>query len=130
MGYPCPGSFGTKYGVERGLEVITLESPYLVADERGWLEMPVGAALVRRSSGLTVAIRVRQTLLATCDGLSHCVAMRSPWWQGLDLRVLRHVRGVLRRRGLELTLVERRPTEPAAFAPLIAGRRRRARGSR
>jgi murein peptide amidase A len=38
MGYPCPGSFGTKYGVERGLEVITLESPYLVADERGWLE--------------------------------------------------------------------------------------------
>ena len=46
--------------------------------------------------------------------------MRSPWWQGLDLRVLRHVRGVLRRRGLELTLVERRPTEPAAFAPLSA----------
>ncbi|HEY5925456.1 MAG TPA: M14 family zinc carboxypeptidase [Kofleriaceae bacterium] len=38
MGYPCPGSFGTKYGVERGLEVITVESPYLVADERGWLE--------------------------------------------------------------------------------------------
>jgi protein MpaA len=38
MGYPCPGSFGTKYGVERGLEVITLESPYLVADERGWQE--------------------------------------------------------------------------------------------
>lgn len=38
MGYPCPGSFGTKYGVEMGLEVITLESPYLVADERGWLE--------------------------------------------------------------------------------------------
>ncbi len=44
--------------------------------------------------------------------------MRSPWWQGLDLRVLRHVRGVLRRRGLELTLVERRPSEPAAFSPL------------
>ena len=44
--------------------------------------------------------------------------MRAPWWQGLDLRVLRHVRGVLRRRGLELTLVERRPSEPAAFAPL------------
>ena len=38
MGYPCPGSFGTKYGVERGLEVVTLESPYLIADERGWLE--------------------------------------------------------------------------------------------
>src|SRR5262245_48369544 len=46
--------------------------------------------------------------------------MRSPWWQGLDLRVLRHVRGVLRRRGLELTLVERRPSEPAAFAALSA----------
>ncbi len=45
--------------------------------------------------------------------------MRSPWWHGLDLRVLRHVRGVLRRRGLELTLVERRPSEPAAFAPLL-----------
>ncbi|HTR50497.1 MAG TPA: sigma 54-interacting transcriptional regulator [Kofleriaceae bacterium] len=44
--------------------------------------------------------------------------MRVPWWQGLDLRVLRHVRGVLRRRGLELTLVEHKPTEPAAFAPL------------
>jgi transcriptional regulator with PAS, ATPase and Fis domain len=44
--------------------------------------------------------------------------MRAPWWQGLDLRVLRHVRGVLRRRGLELSLVEQRPSEPAAFAPL------------
>jgi transcriptional regulator with PAS, ATPase and Fis domain len=41
-----------------------------------------------------------------------------PWWTGLDLRVLRHVRSVLRRRGLELTLVERRPTEHAAFAPI------------
>jgi protein MpaA len=39
MGYPCPGSFGTKYGVERNLEVITVESPYLLADERGWLEL-------------------------------------------------------------------------------------------
>ena len=38
MGYPTPGSFGSKYGVDRGLEVITLESPYLDADERGWLE--------------------------------------------------------------------------------------------
>jgi two-component system, NtrC family, response regulator HupR/HoxA len=44
--------------------------------------------------------------------------VRPPWWTGLDLRVLRHVRGVLRRRNLELTLVERRPTETAAFAPL------------
>jgi len=46
--------------------------------------------------------------------------VRSPWWAGLDLRALRHVRGVLRRRGLELTLVERRPAETAAFAPLSA----------
>ncbi len=44
--------------------------------------------------------------------------MGTPWWTGLDLRVLRHVRGVLRRRGLQLTLVEQRPTETAAFAPL------------
>jgi two-component system, NtrC family, response regulator HupR/HoxA len=33
--------------------------------------------------------------------------------------VLRHVRGVLRRRGLELTLVEKKPSEPAAFVPLV-----------
>jgi transcriptional regulator with PAS, ATPase and Fis domain len=46
--------------------------------------------------------------------------MPTPWWTGLDLRVLRHVRGVLRRRGLELTLVERVPAETAAFAPLSA----------
>jgi two-component system, NtrC family, response regulator HupR/HoxA len=32
--------------------------------------------------------------------------------------VLRHVRGVLRRRELELTLVERRPPESSAFAPI------------
>ena len=32
--------------------------------------------------------------------------------------MLRHVRGVLRRRELELTLVERRPDEPAAFAAI------------
>ncbi len=44
--------------------------------------------------------------------------MLSPWWVGLDLRTLRHVRGVLRRRELELTLVEHRPRETAAFAPL------------
>jgi transcriptional regulator with PAS, ATPase and Fis domain len=33
--------------------------------------------------------------------------------------VLRHVRGVLRRRGLELTLVDHRPSETAAFAPIM-----------
>lgn len=38
MGYPTPGSFGTKYGVEGGLEVVTLEVPYLVVDERGWTD--------------------------------------------------------------------------------------------
>jgi transcriptional regulator with PAS, ATPase and Fis domain len=46
--------------------------------------------------------------------------LQAPWWTGLDLRVLRHVRGVLRRRELELTLVERRPDEPAAFAAIAA----------
>jgi two-component system, NtrC family, response regulator HupR/HoxA len=44
--------------------------------------------------------------------------VETPWWTGLELRVLRHVRGVLRRRDLELALVEHRPSEPAAFAPL------------
>ncbi len=38
MGYPTPGSFGCKYGIERGLEVVTLESPYLVPDEAAWEE--------------------------------------------------------------------------------------------
>jgi two-component system response regulator HupR/HoxA len=48
----------------------------------------------------------------------HTDWVTAPWWIGLDLRVLRHVRGVLRRRELELTLVEHRPGEVAAFAPL------------
>jgi murein peptide amidase A len=38
MGYPTPGSFGAKYGVERNLEVITFETPYLMVDERAWDE--------------------------------------------------------------------------------------------
>jgi two-component system response regulator HupR/HoxA len=55
----------------------------------------------------------------------HTDRVRSPWWDGLDLRVLRHVRGVLRRRGLELTLVERRPEESAtAFAPISSDHER------
>jgi murein peptide amidase A len=33
IGYPTPGSFGSKYGVDRGLEVITLEIPFLTEDE-------------------------------------------------------------------------------------------------
>jgi murein peptide amidase A len=39
MGYPTPGSFGTKYGVEQQREVITLESPYLGVDEAAWIEL-------------------------------------------------------------------------------------------
>ncbi|MEZ4363380.1 MAG: DUF2817 domain-containing protein [Kofleriaceae bacterium] len=38
LGYPTPGSFGSKYGVDLGLEVITLEVPYLDVDERAWTE--------------------------------------------------------------------------------------------
>jgi murein peptide amidase A len=38
MGYPTPGSFGSKYGIERNLEVITIETPYLLVDERAWDE--------------------------------------------------------------------------------------------
>jgi murein peptide amidase A len=44
-GYPAepeaagtPGSFGAKYGVDRDLEVITLDTPYLMVDERAWEE--------------------------------------------------------------------------------------------
>jgi protein MpaA len=38
IGYPTPGSFGSKYGVDRGLEVVTVEVPYLEVDERAWTE--------------------------------------------------------------------------------------------
>jgi protein MpaA len=38
IGYPTPGSFGSKYGVDRGLEVVTVEVPYLVVDEAAWDE--------------------------------------------------------------------------------------------
>lgn len=38
IGYPTPGSFGSKYGRDRGLEVVTVEVPYLEADERAWTE--------------------------------------------------------------------------------------------
>jgi protein MpaA len=33
VGYPTPGSFGSRYGVDAGLPVITLELPRPVADE-------------------------------------------------------------------------------------------------
>jgi transcriptional regulator with PAS, ATPase and Fis domain len=46
------------------------------------------------------------------------IRLQTPWWAGLHFRILRHVRGVLRRRALELALVERRPDEPAVFAPI------------
>ena len=35
IGYPTPGSFGSKYGVDLGLEVITLEIP-LQSEEEAW----------------------------------------------------------------------------------------------
>jgi protein MpaA len=35
MGYPTPGSFGSRYGVDLGLEVITLEIP-LLDEEEAW----------------------------------------------------------------------------------------------
>jgi protein MpaA len=38
MGYPTPGSFGAKYGVEHRREVITFEVPYLYVDEQAWLD--------------------------------------------------------------------------------------------
>jgi murein peptide amidase A len=41
MGYPTPGSFGAKYGIERNLEVVTLEVPYLDIDEQAWLDCRV-----------------------------------------------------------------------------------------
>jgi protein MpaA len=33
IGYPTPGSLGSKYGVDAGLEVITLEIPFIEEDE-------------------------------------------------------------------------------------------------
>jgi protein MpaA len=38
LGYPTPGSFGSKYGVDLGLEVVTIEVPYLDVDEQAWLD--------------------------------------------------------------------------------------------
>ncbi len=38
IGYPTAGSFGSKYGVDRGLEVVTVEVPYLETDERAWTD--------------------------------------------------------------------------------------------
>lgn len=37
IGYPTPGSFGARYGVDRGLEVITLEIPFL-SEAQAWQE--------------------------------------------------------------------------------------------
>lgn len=38
IGYPTPGSFGSKYGVDRNLEVVTVEVPFLEVDPRAWEE--------------------------------------------------------------------------------------------
>jgi protein MpaA len=35
IGYPTPGSFGGKYGIDLGLEVVTLEIP-MISDEEAW----------------------------------------------------------------------------------------------
>ena len=37
IGYPTPGSFGSKYGVDLDYEVITLEIP-MISDEQAWAE--------------------------------------------------------------------------------------------
>lgn len=37
IGYPTPGSLGSKYGVDRALEVVTLEIPF-VSEEQAWAE--------------------------------------------------------------------------------------------
>lgn len=37
IGYPTPGSFGARYGVDLGLEVVTLEIPFLDEDQ-AWRE--------------------------------------------------------------------------------------------
>ena len=38
LGYPTPGSFGSRYGIDLGLEVVTVEVPYLLPDEQAWLD--------------------------------------------------------------------------------------------
>jgi murein peptide amidase A len=38
MGYPTPGSFGEKYGVDHQREVVTIEVPYLDVDEQAWFD--------------------------------------------------------------------------------------------
>ncbi len=37
IGYATPGSLGSKYGVDRGLEVVTLEVPFM-EDDAAWAE--------------------------------------------------------------------------------------------
>lgn len=37
IGYPTPGSFGARYGVDLGLEVITLEIPFM-SEDQAWRE--------------------------------------------------------------------------------------------
>ena len=82
--------------------------------------LAVPSSLPLRYEVFSKASRLREdlpTIVTTCHTR---LALQAPWWSALDLRVLRHVRGVLRRRDLELTLVVRRPDEPAAFAAISA----------
>lgn len=37
MGYPTPGSFGSKYGVDQDCEVITLEIPFM-SPHQAWMD--------------------------------------------------------------------------------------------
>lgn len=39
IGYPTPGSFGSKYGVDLRCEVVTVEVPYLGMEEQAWDEI-------------------------------------------------------------------------------------------
>ena len=63
MGYPCPGSFGTKYGVEQNLEVITLESPYLLVEEPAGSSAapPCAGASTSRYSPIDAAVTTCHT---------------------------------------------------------------------
>ncbi len=53
MGYPTPGSFGSLFGVDRGLEVVTLEIPPMTGEE-AWQENRAPLRLVVELPGATV----------------------------------------------------------------------------
>ena len=146
MGYPCPGSFGTKYGVERGLEVVTLESPYLVADE------PAGSSAAPRCAGASI-YRIRASAASSGTSGGGCerhaslvcgsvMTVEAGSSSEIDLDVTachtgRHASSVVARaRSARAAPRARRAApsrpradagrasagEPAAFAPLVARR--------